>query len=124
MVPNFISKALNNKPIEIHGKGISTRDFTYVLDFTKILEKLIKNPKKYNKIYNFGSSSKIKIIDLAKKIIKFTNSKSEIKFIQTRKWDKFSKRKSNNKKLKKEFKNIRFTKIDEGLKDTINWFKN
>jgi len=122
VVPNFISKAINNKPIEIHGKGISTRDFTYVLDFIKILEKLIQNPKKFNKIYNFGSSSKIKILDLAKKIIKFTNSTSKIRFIPTRQWDRFSKRKAKNKKLKQDFKNLKFTNFDKGLKETIKWF--
>tara|TARA_Y100000590_G_scaffold457581_1_gene610513 strand:- start:10070 stop:11011 length:942 start_codon:yes stop_codon:yes gene_type:complete len=123
VIPNFINRALKNKLITIHAKGLSTRDFTYVKDFVKVLEKVLLKYKKFNKIYNFGGSKKIKIIDLAKKIIRYTNSKSKIKFIPSRKWDKFSKRKANNKKIRHDFKNIKFTKIDEGLIKTIKWMK-
>ncbi len=122
VIPNFIHKALNNKPINIHGKGLSTRDFTYVLDFIYVLIDVLKRPKKFNKIYNFGASKKVKIIDLAKKIIKFTNSKSRINFIPSRQWDKFSKRKAKNQKLKQDFKNLKFTNFDKGLKETVQWF--
>ena len=123
VVPNFISKALKNKTIEIHGTGKSTRDFTYVEDFNQILEKILGNNFNYNKIYNFGASNPINIINLAKKIVKITKSNSKIKFVPTRSWDKYSKRTANNKKLKKEFKGIKFTSIDKGLKHTIEWFK-
>lgn len=123
VLPNFISRALKNSIIEVHGSGSSTRDFTFIFDFIKILKIVIKNPKKYNTIYNFGASDKIKIIDLAKKIIKKTNSRSKIKFIKSRVWDKFSRRKCDNIKIKKEFQNFKFTKIDIGLKYTIDWFK-
>ena len=123
VIPNFIDKALKNKTINIHGTGSSTRDFTFVFDFILFLEKIIKNPKKYNKIYNFGSSSNTKIIDLAYKILKLTNSKSRINSITARKWDKFSKRKANNKRLIKDFKDIKFTDINNGLIQTIDWMK-
>ena len=93
-----------------------------MFDFVQILNIIIVNSQKYNSLYNFGASNKVKIIDLAKKIIKYTNSSSKLKFIN-KKWDNFSKRKSNNRKLRNEFKNLKFTSIDEGLKKTIEWFK-
>ena len=124
VIPNFINKAFKNRPIEIHGKGDSTRDFTFVLDFVKILERVLMKPKKFNSIYNFGASKKIKIISLAKKIIKMTDSNSKIKFIPNRKWDTFSNRKAKNNKLISDFKNFKFTTIDHGLQNTIDWFKN
>ena len=78
VIPNLIEKALMNKPLKIHGKGNSTRDFTFVEDFFSVVEKILINPTKYNRVYNFGSSSSIKIKDLANRIIKLTNSKSKI----------------------------------------------
>lgn len=123
VIPNLIEKALMNKPLKIHGKGNSTRDFTFVEDFFSVIEKILINPIKYNKVYNFGSSSSIQIKDLANRIIKLTNSKSKILLIKARKWDKFSKRRANNKKLIKDFKSIKFTKIDKGLVQTIDWIK-
>ena len=123
VIPNLIEKALMNKTVKIHGNGNSTRDFTFVEDFFPVIEKILINPTKYNKVYNFGSSSSIKIKDLANRIIKLTNSKSKILLIKVRKWDKFSKRKANNKKLIKDFESIKFTKIDKGLTQTIDWIK-
>ena len=123
VIPNFIKEALQNKKLKIHGKGDSQRDFTYVDDLMLIVQKVLNSNNQYNKIYNFGPSKPIKIIDLAKKIIKYSNSKSQIEFIPTRNWDKFSLRKANNQKLRKDFKKLKFTNIDKGLIETINWIK-
>lgn len=124
VIPNFIEKALINKPLQIHGRGNSTRDFTFVKDFFSVVEKILMYPNRYNKVYNFGSSSTIKIKNLANKIIKLSNSKSKILSIKARKWDQFSKRKANNRKLLKDFKSLKFTNINKGLLETINWMKN
>jgi dTDP-D-glucose 4,6-dehydratase len=85
--------------------------------------KLFYQKKKVNGTYNFGSSKQINIKNLTKKIILFSKSESQIKFIKTRSWDIKSRRISNNIKFKREFKGFNFTKINEGLKETISWFK-
>lgn len=100
VIPNFINSALNNNNINIHGDGLSTRDFTYVKDLCRAI-KIILLKKKFTGTYNFGSSKQINIKNLAKKIISFSKSKSQIKFIKTRSWDIKSKRISNNLKFKK-----------------------
>jgi UDP-glucose 4-epimerase len=122
VIPNFINAALKNNKIEIHGDGLSTRDFTYVKDLCRAI-KIILSKKKVNGTYNFGSSKQINIKNLTKKIIFFSKSESQIKFIKTRSWDIKSRRISNNIKFKREFKGFNFTKINEGLKETISWFK-
>lgn len=123
VIPNFIKLAFKNKNLKIHGKGKSQRDFTFVDDLMKVLQKVISAKREYNNIYNIGPSKPITILALAKKIIKFTSSKSKIEFIAARNWDKFSLRKANNKRFKKDFNNFKFTGIDQGLKKTINWSK-
>jgi UDP-glucose 4-epimerase len=122
VIPNFISSALNNKELKIHGAGLSTRDFTYVDDFVFFLNKFLFLKKNVNGVFNFGSSDSVKIIDLAKMIIKICNSNSKIKFIPSRNWDEISFRSANNLKLKKYFSNIKFTPLANGLKETIKWF--
>lgn len=80
VIPKFILQAINNKDITIYGAGNQTRDYTYVSDAVKAYGLLAITPNIEGKIINFGSDYEIKIKDLAKKILKLTNSKSKLKF--------------------------------------------
>ena len=83
-VPIFINKALQNQPLTIYGDGSQTRDFIYVKDVVKanILASQIGN-ETYNVALGYSTS----ILELAEKIIKITNSKSQIQFLEERSGD-------------------------------------
>jgi len=81
VIPKFVKQALNNEPITVFGTGNQARCFIHVKDVVKTLLKLIEKEKAYGDIYNIGSTEEIKIKDLALKIKKITESRSEIKFI-------------------------------------------
>ena len=73
----FITNALENKPLEIYGDPkTKTLDFTYVRDFVDAAILAINGPA--NKEYNISGGEEYLVYDLAKEIIKKTNSKSEI----------------------------------------------
>lgn len=80
VIPRFITAALRNQPLTVHGQGKQTRSFCYIDDLVagliKLMESSVTGP------VNLGNPQEIKIIDLAKKIIKLTNSKSKIVFAQ------------------------------------------
>ena len=66
-----ISKVMKaKKEITIWGKGNEIRDFLYISDLIKFVELVIKKQKKKYEIYNCGSETGTKILDLAKLIIK------------------------------------------------------
>jgi UDP-glucose 4-epimerase len=52
-----------------------------VRDSTKAVLDLAENDKSLGEVFNVGGIGEISILDLAKKIVKQTNSKSEITFI-------------------------------------------
>ena len=81
VVPRLISQALNNEPLTVYGDGTQSRCFTYVGDVIDCLEKMIATPTCYGQVVNIGSDNEISILDLAKKIIAMTGSKSEIKIV-------------------------------------------
>ena len=83
-VPIFINKALQNLPITIYGDGSQTRDFIYVKDVVKanILASTIGKDT-----YNVALGHSTSILELAKKIIQITNSKSQIQFLEERSGD-------------------------------------
>ena len=78
VVPRFVSAALANEPITIYGTGFQTRCFAHVLDVIDAVVGLAFAPNAIGKAVNIGNSVEISMNELAMKIIKETNSKSEI----------------------------------------------
>ena len=122
----FIHKFLNsikkNKNILLHNNGMNYRDFTYVDDLVKILIKTMKNIPT-DKILNICRSKPIKTTSLVNLINKiYGNNINKIINTGFVKGEMLKTHGSNNL-LKKNFKNLKFTKIDFGLKKTIAVFK-
>lgn len=80
VVPNFITAALNNEPLVIHGDGKQKRCFSYVGDVVSCLEKLAFNEQAHGETFNIGSDNEISIHELAELIIKLCNSSSQVTF--------------------------------------------
>ncbi|HSD13289.1 MAG TPA: NAD-dependent epimerase/dehydratase family protein [Flavobacterium sp.] len=78
VVPRFLKAALNNEPIAIYGDGSQTRSFCYVEDNVDTCIKAMYDEKCIHEVINVGSDKEMTILDLAKRIIAITNSKSEI----------------------------------------------
>ena len=75
VIPNFVSLALENKPITIHHDGSQIRSFCHIDDIIQGIELSLENNE--NQIFNIGNDSEpITIKKLAEKIINLTNSKT------------------------------------------------
>ncbi len=77
-IPNFINQALNGKPITIYGNGKQTRSFCYINDLAEGIQKLLYS--NFNGPVNIGNPNEMTLLDLAKDIVKLTESKSKIEF--------------------------------------------
>lgn len=78
VVSNFIIQALKGEDISIYGDGSQTRSFCYVDDMIEAIVRLMHTPKGFTGPVNAGNPGEVAILDLAKKIIDLTGSKSEI----------------------------------------------
>lgn len=76
VIPNFVNQALSNRPITIYGDGTQTRSFCYVTDTVDGLIRLMNS--RVTEPVNLGNPNEVTIGEIAKKIIKLTNSKSKI----------------------------------------------
>ena len=81
VIPRFVECALANGPLEIHGDGTQTRCFCHVQDTVRALVALMDKPTTSGEIYNVGSQERIRILDLAKRVLEATGSSSELEFI-------------------------------------------
>ena len=78
VVPRFVSSALKNEPIEVYGSGEQIRCFCHVDDAVRALLLVMESEQAVGQVFNVGNNQQISIMDLAKKVIELTNSKSEI----------------------------------------------
>ena len=80
VVSNFIMQALNGRPITIFGEGRQTRSFCYVDDLIEALVRLMATPNDFTGPVNLGNPGEFNIIELARKVIALTGSKSDIEY--------------------------------------------
>ena len=81
VVPRFVERALANEPLEIHGDGTQTRCFCHVADSIRALKGVMDADTTSGEIYNVGSANRIRILDLANRVIEMTHSQSELTFV-------------------------------------------
>jgi len=72
VVPRFITSAINDEPLTIHGDGSAKRDWLYVEDTCKRIEAAIEAPfeKVCGQSINLGSGESISILDIAQTILR------------------------------------------------------
>jgi UDP-glucose 4-epimerase len=80
VIPRFVKAASENKPLEVFGDGSQSRVFCHVSDSVKAILALTENDKTIGEVFNIGGKGEFSILELAKFIIRQTNSKSEIIF--------------------------------------------
>jgi UDP-glucose 4-epimerase len=81
VVPRFVEQALKDEPLTVYGDGTQTRTFTGVKDVVRVFMGMLENDQSFGEVFNIGGIEEISILDLAKRIIALTESKSEIAMI-------------------------------------------
>ncbi len=121
VVSNFIVQALKNDPITIYGTGEQTRSFCYVDDLIEAIYRLM-NKEDFTGPINIGNPGEFTMIELANKIIKITDSKSEIVFKELPSDDP-KKRKPDISMAEEILGWEPKVNLEEGLIKTVDYFK-
>jgi len=121
VVSNFIVQTLKNRPITVYGDGKQTRSFMYIDD---LIEAIIKLMAKKNFIgpINVGNPNEMKIIDLAKRIVKLTGSRNKLVY-NSLPQDDPQRRKPDISLAKKVLAWQPKVNLEDGLKKTIEYFR-
>ncbi len=81
VIPRFVTQALKNEPLTVHGDGNQSRCFLHVQDAVDALVKLMQDSRALGQVFNVGSQEEITIKELAQRIIQLTQSRSRIIYI-------------------------------------------
>lgn len=124
VIPSLIHKCYlakkNNEDFVVWGTGIPLREFLYVNDFARIIETIIKDEKEYSPMI-ISPDDEVSIRDVVSIIATEMNFGGKILY-DLSKPDGIYKKTTSNKIFKKHFTNFKFTDIQSGLKETIQYF--
>jgi UDP-glucose 4-epimerase len=81
VAPRFVTAALKNENISVYGDGNQVRCFCHVSDAVAALLKVIDSNDAIGQVFNIGNNQQITIMELAKKVIEVTGSKSKIELV-------------------------------------------
>lgn len=116
-ISNIICKYIFKKPLAIIQNAFF--DYLYIDDFMKILDYFITKKPKY-RTYNVSSGKRSELLTIAKKINKLSNYSLPIIVNKKGLNKEYT---SNNSRLRHEIREIKFTKIDDSIKELYNWHK-
>jgi nucleoside-diphosphate-sugar epimerase len=120
IVSTFVTQALSDEPITIHGDGSQTRSFCFVDDevdgLLALLASNITGP------VNVGSEDERRVVDLAHLVRQLAGSKSEIVFVD-RPPDDPSRRRPDLTLARTQLAWWPRTTLEAGIEETVNYFR-
>ena len=122
----FTDAILNGRKINVFNHGNLERDFTYVDDIVRGVELTLFNDSKNNdlyKIYNIGNNNPVKLLDFIKAIEKETGVVPEYEMMSMQPGD-VEKTWADTSFINNDYGYQSKTKIDVGVKNFIDWYKN
>lgn len=122
VIPKFVTAALNDQPLTVHGDGTQTRDFTYVDDVIQANTKAARSKQADGQTLNVGAGERTSIIDLAETILEITGSGTEIVHDDRRPGDVDD----SLAEIKPTRETIGYepqVDLEEGLRRTVEWFQ-
>lgn len=122
LIPSLIFKMLKNEPITVFGKGDQIRDYVFIRDVANFFEESILTNKSNNKIINMGTGVGSTIMNIVEHLSRFLNVEPRIEYKPDRPGE-ISNFVADTKLLKKLFGYVPSTSLEDGLKQTVEWYK-
>lgn len=121
----FTRRVLSNVPPIIYGDGTQTRDYTYIKDAVRAYDLVLNHNEPITEPINFGTGKEVSINDLADKIIELCGKKGEIEPVHVEpRIGEVKRLIADATKAKNMLGWEPKYKLEEGLKEFIQWYKN
>jgi dTDP-glucose 4,6-dehydratase len=123
LIPLFVTNLIEDKKIPVYGKGENIRDWIHVDDHNRGVEMIIKNGK-IGETYCLGGDCEKTNMEITQEILRIMNkSEDEIEYVKDRPGHDL-RYAIDFSKAKKELDWNPRIKFEDGLKSTVEWYKN
>jgi dTDP-glucose 4,6-dehydratase len=126
VIPRFITSALLNEPLTVHGDGSAIRDWLYVEETCQRIDKVLHAPleKIQGEVFNFGSGFDLDVKSIATMILDILGKpKNLVSYIGDRP-GQVHHHISNTDKSTRVLGIAPAKPFEDGLKKTIEWYSN
>jgi dTDP-glucose 4,6-dehydratase len=120
-IPLMLTRALKGESIPVYGDGLQVRDWIWVTDHCAGLDAVLRKGHA-GEIYNLGAGNEWPNLEIARQILRLLDKpESLLTFVQDR--PGHDRRYALNcEKAKRELGWTPQTTLDEGLKQTVDWY--
>lgn len=123
LIPNLVTQALRGEPLTVYGDGTQTRSLCYVSDLVEGLCLAMFHPRSQGQIFNVGSPDERPVLEYARLVKELTGTSSPIVHLAPRPGD-ITRRCPNIERIQSQLGWKPVTPLEEGLRATIDWFRN
>lgn len=121
LIPLIIINALHDKPLPVYGDGLNMRDWLYVEDHCRAIDRILQKGR-VGEIYNVGGHNEMRNIDIVELICKeLGKPESLITHVEDRKGHD-RRYAIDPTKIHNELGWLPETKFQDGIKKTIQWY--
>jgi len=131
LIPLIVHNIIHNKPLPVYGKGENVRDWLYVEDHAKAIDKVFHEGK-IGETYNIGGFNKWKNIDVVKLLCKILDQKLNRSEGESEKLIQFVTDRAghdlryaiDSTKIMNELGWKPSLQFEEGIEKTVDWYLN
>jgi UDP-glucose 4-epimerase len=123
VIAKFFDAATRDEPMQIHGDGEQTRDYTFVEDAVTATFSVAVSPRAIGQAYNVGTGRETSVNQLAALIADITGATVAPRHIDRRDIDNIRRRVVNIEKIRRELRWTPIVTVEQGLRETHAWLR-
>ena len=122
VVPSFVSLALKGEPLQIHGDGLQTRDFTYVGNVAEVLAECVRRGISNAEPINLAFGSRVSLLAVVELLEKILGVELPCQHVPPRPGDVRDSQ-ADQTVFRHLFSEVEVVNLEEGLRATVDWFR-
>ncbi|MFD6682242.1 NAD-dependent epimerase/dehydratase family protein [Micromonospora parva] len=122
VVPRFVGAALDGRPLQVHGDGTQTRDFTYVGSVISVISDAILRGVSAPDSVNLAFGARISLLELIAELEVVLGRRLEVVYGPPRAGD-VQDSQADCERLRELFPTVNATSLVDGLRETVDWFR-
>ena len=121
LIPLIITRALDDQPLPVYGKGENVRDWLYVTDHCRAIDLIIRKGKA-GEVYNIGGHNERTNLQVVKAVLKELNKPESLITYVTDRPGHDRRYAIDPTKIHNELGWLPGTSFDEGIRRTVQWY--
>ena len=125
MIPRFITQALSDRPLTIHGDGHASRDWLFVDDDAEAIESIIEAPldRVAGEVLNVATGVDISVAEIADRVLDLLGKPTALKTYVDERLGQVDRHVGSTEKIAELTGWRARTSFEAGLERTVAWYR-